>query len=51
MADISKIRALGYVPRMDLAVGVKQLAEWLGERPALPGGETIFSREQRGESL
>ena len=50
VADISKIRSLGYAPRMELADGVKQLAQQLGEQPVLPGGETIFLRDQRGDS-
>jgi nucleoside-diphosphate-sugar epimerase len=49
VADISKIRSLGYVPRMSLAEGVKQLAEELGESPELPSGATIFKRAQRAE--
>ena len=50
VADISKLRSLGYTPKMELAEGVKQLAQALGERPALPGSETIFQRGQQGES-
>ena len=50
VADISKLRSLGYTPRMDLVEGVRQLAQEMGERPALPGSETIFLRGQQGES-
>lgn len=49
VGDIAKIRALGYTARTDLREGVKQLARELGERPALPAGETIFIRGQRAE--
>ena len=49
VGDITKIRALGYAPSMALTEGVKQLAQELGERPALPSGETIFKRGQRAE--
>ncbi len=47
--DISKIKALGYVPRMSIQEGVKQLAEELGENPELPGGTTIFKKGQQAE--
>ena len=50
VADISKIRSLGYDPQMSLEKGVKQLAEYLGENPTLPGGETIFNLGQQGGS-
>jgi len=50
VADISKIRSLGYTPRMELEEGVRQLVQELGERPALPAGATIFLRGQQGES-
>lgn len=51
VADISKIRGLGYVPRMSLAEGVSHLVSELGENPRLPGGETIFKRGQRAEEF
>ncbi len=49
VADITKIRALGYEPKVSLHEGVAQLAEELGRRPALPRGTTIFKPEQQGE--
>jgi len=49
VGDISKIRSLGYTPRVSLAEGVRQLAEELGEHPEMPGGVTIFKRGQRAE--
>lgn len=49
VGDITKIRSLGYTARIALRDGVKQLAQELGERPALPAGETIFVRGQRAE--
>ncbi len=42
VADISKLKALGYEPKMDIQDGVRELAEHLGDQPALPGGATIF---------
>ena len=50
VADISKLQALGYAPQMTLEEGIRQLAQHLGERPTPPGGETIFTRRQNGES-
>jgi len=49
VGDISKIRSLGYTPRVSLAEGVKRLAEELGEQPEMPAGATIFKRGQQAE--
>jgi nucleoside-diphosphate-sugar epimerase len=49
VADISKIKSLGYAPKMSLVEGVRQLAEELGENPQMPGGATIFKKGQRAE--
>lgn len=49
VADISKIRSLGYVPKISLVEGVKQLASELGETPEMPSGATIFKKGQRAE--
>lgn len=49
VSDISKIKALGYAPKISLVEGVKQLAEDLGENPELPRGATIFRKGQKGE--
>ena len=49
VADITKIKALGYTPRMALSDGVRQVAQELGDLPALPAGETIFKRGQQAE--
>ncbi|QRK10078.1 NAD-dependent epimerase/dehydratase family protein [Archangium violaceum] len=50
VADISRLRALGYAPRVMLAEGVRALARVLGERPALPGPATRFRAGQEGET-
>ncbi|MFQ6085220.1 MAG: hypothetical protein ACE5OY_03020 [Candidatus Bathyarchaeia archaeon] len=49
VADISKIKSLGYAPVTSLVEGVKQLAVELGENPEMPSGATIFKRGQRAE--
>ena len=49
VADISKLRALGYEPKMPLEVGLAQLADQLGENPELATTPTIFRRGQRAE--
>jgi len=49
VSDISKIKSLGYVPRVSLVNGVRYLIEELGEHPEIPTGATIFRRGQRGE--
>jgi nucleoside-diphosphate-sugar epimerase len=50
VADISKIKALGYHPAKTLQDGVCELATDLGSMPPLPGAPTIFSRGQHAES-
>jgi len=47
VADITRLRELGYRPRVALLDGVRDLAAALGERPELPGVDTIFRSEQR----
>jgi UDP-glucose 4-epimerase len=49
VADITKLRGLGYVPRMSIQDGVRQVAAFLGDTPDLPEGETIFARGQHAE--
>ena len=49
VADITKLRGLGYVPQMPIENGVRQVAELLGDAPDLPRGETIFARGQHAE--
>ncbi len=49
VGDISKVRHLGYTPRVSLAEGLGHLAEELGECPQMPMGATIFKGGQRGE--
>ena len=49
VADISKIKLFGYVPKVSVVEGVKRLAVELGENPEIPSGSTIFKREQRAE--
>ena len=49
VSDISKIRGLGYDPKVSLAEGLRRLVEELGQHPQMPAGATIFKRGQRGE--
>lgn len=49
VSDISKLKSLGYTPKMSLAKGIKQLAKELGKKPELPSGATIFKKGQKGE--
>lgn len=49
VGDISKIRSVGYTPRVSLAEGVKRLAEELGEQPEMPLGATVFKKGQKAE--
>ena len=49
VSDVSKIRGLGYVPRVSLAEGIGHLTEELGQQPRMPVGATIFKKDQRGE--
>jgi nucleoside-diphosphate-sugar epimerase len=49
VADIGKLRDLGYRPKTRLADGVAHLAEWLGPYPQLPHAETIFRQDQRSD--
>lgn len=44
VADIAKLRSLGYAPRTDIAAGVRSLAGLLGEYPQLPSVATVFRR-------
>jgi UDP-glucose 4-epimerase len=50
VADISKLKKLGYQPAMPFDEGVRKLADQLGLAPELPGTPTIFIRGQRAES-
>ena len=50
VADISKIRSLGYAPRISIPDGVKLQAEALGDRPEIPEGATIFKKGQLAEA-
>lgn len=49
VADISKLRALGYSPKVPLREGMRRLIDELGKGPELPVGATIFKRGQRAE--
>jgi UDP-glucose 4-epimerase len=51
VANITKLRSLGYTPRVSLVNGVRQLVHELGEHPELPSGETIFEQGQQAEAL
>ncbi|GAA0467694.1 NDP-sugar dehydratase or epimerase [Paractinoplanes deccanensis] len=44
VADIAKLRALGYRPRVPLAEGIADLARTLGEDPELPSNPAVFHR-------
>lgn len=49
VADTFKIESLGYHPSKSLYDGVRELAEYLGPNPELPGTPTLFTRDQRAE--
>ena len=49
VADITKLRSLGYAPQTSLKDGIADLVEHLGESPELPGGATIFRKGQEAE--
>lgn len=49
VADISKLRGLGYAPATSLADGVADLVVRLGPHPEAPGGATIFRPGQQAE--
>jgi len=44
VADVRKLRALGFQPRVSLADGVAALAAELGDRPELPSMPPVFRR-------
>jgi nucleoside-diphosphate-sugar epimerase len=49
ITSIEKIKALGYIPRVSIEEGVRQLVAQLGEHPELPSGATIFAEGQVAE--
>jgi len=49
VSDISKLKSLGYAPKISLHEGMKRLADELGENPERPSGITIFQKSQKGE--
>ncbi|MGN9910042.1 NAD-dependent epimerase/dehydratase family protein [Phytohabitans sp. LJ34] len=49
VADIGKLRALGYRPSVPLAAGVAALVRALGSRPELPSMPTVFHRPTTAE--
>jgi len=49
VSDISKIKSLGYSPKVSLIDGIRHLAEALGEQPEMPTRPTIFKTSQLGE--
>ncbi|CAN5162869.1 hypothetical protein BH18ACT4_BH18ACT4_05640 [soil metagenome] len=49
VADVSKLRELGFAPRISLAAGVTALACELGPAPELPRTATIFRAGQEAE--
>ena len=50
VANIAKLRSLGYAPRVSLVDGVRELVHELGEHPELPSGSTIFEQGQQAET-
>lgn len=50
VADISKLRGLGYAPSVSLADGISDLVSRLGPHPDAPGGVTIFVPGQHAET-
>jgi UDP-glucose 4-epimerase len=49
VADITKLRSLGYTPRVSLTDGIRELVQALGKHPELPSGKTIFKEGQQAE--
>jgi UDP-glucose 4-epimerase len=49
VSDASKLKSLGYAPKMSLVEGVRRLVKVLGENPEMPRGATVFKRGQKGE--
>jgi UDP-glucose 4-epimerase len=49
VADISKVKSLGYRPTVSLEEGIRTIVEDLGESPELPSGGTIFAQGQYAE--
>jgi UDP-glucose 4-epimerase len=49
VADISKIRSLGYNPEVCLREGLEEIVRSLGDRPERPSGGTIFKVGQKAE--
>ncbi|MFB6813472.1 NAD-dependent epimerase/dehydratase family protein [Streptomyces sp. NPDC056347] len=47
VADITRLRELGYEPQVSLADGIKQLADELGPAPAPPQLATVLTAEGR----
>jgi UDP-glucose 4-epimerase len=50
VANIDKLRSLGYAPRVSIVDGVRELVHELGEHPELPGGATVFEQGQQAET-
>jgi nucleoside-diphosphate-sugar epimerase len=51
VADIAKLRGLGYSPRVSLFAGVRALASELGSAPELPRVATMFHTGQKAEHV
>lgn len=49
VASISRIKSLGYSPKVSLIEGIRHLTEDLGEYPEMPTCPTIFRRGQRAD--
>jgi len=50
VADISKIKSIGYRPKIFIKEGVRQLVKELGKNPKFPSGNTIFKIGQKSET-
>ena len=50
VANIAKLRSLGYAPQVSLVDGVRELVQELGDHPELPSGATIFEQGQQAET-
>jgi len=48
VADVSKLSALGFRPRVPLESGIRELAGHLGPHPELPAATAVFRREPVG---
>jgi UDP-glucose 4-epimerase len=50
VADIDRLRQLGFRPRVSLEEGLRRLARDLGDRPELPTAKAVFRRSELAAS-